>query len=223
MSSSSNSELKVDAIVFDFDGVLTESVDIKGRAFYRLYEHEGEEFARKILKHHISNGGISRFDKIRTYEEDFLERSVSEEQIQEIADRFSYLVEAQVVEAPFVPGAKEFLDEFHMLLPLYVASAAPQEELVRIIEKRGMKHYFKGVYGSPKRKADHLKDIAYIYGPARTLMIGDAVSDYRAAQEAGTPFIARAISGNNEHFPPGVFPVPDLTVLKGIISTSNDR
>ena len=34
------------AVVFDFDGVLTESVDIKTRAYARLFKEEGEEARR---------------------------------------------------------------------------------------------------------------------------------------------------------------------------------
>ncbi len=211
-------KFEIEVIVFDFDGVLAESVDVKGEAFYKLYEHEGEDIARKVLDHHLANGGVSRYDKIRHYESEFLDRTVSEAQVMEIAQRFSDLVEEQVVAARWVNGAKEFLDEYHSQVPLYVASATPQEELDRIVSKRGMAKYFKGVFGSPARKADHLIALARTYDPKKMLMIGDTISDYKAAQAAGTLFLGREIDGKNEPFPPGTVLVPDMAPLKDFIA-----
>ena len=39
-----------------------------------------------------------------------------------------------------------------MPLDLYVISGALQEEMELIIKKRGMKKYFKGIYGMPDTK-----------------------------------------------------------------------
>ena len=60
-------KISVDAIVFDFDGVLVESVHVKGEAFYQLYEGQGQEIQEKVLAHHLAHGGVSRFDKIKHY------------------------------------------------------------------------------------------------------------------------------------------------------------
>ena len=62
----------VQAIVFDFDGVLPESVKAKGDAFYALYQAEGSNIQQQVLDYHLANGGVSRFDKIRYYEETLL-------------------------------------------------------------------------------------------------------------------------------------------------------
>lgn len=42
--------MKFDAIVFDFDGVLVESVDVKTQAFATLYSEYGRKSRRKSLK-----------------------------------------------------------------------------------------------------------------------------------------------------------------------------
>ena len=57
----------IHAIVFDFDGVLAESVDIKTRAFALLFRDEGEEVVRKVIDFHLKNGGVSRFEKIKFF------------------------------------------------------------------------------------------------------------------------------------------------------------
>ena len=57
--------MNLKAIFFDFDGVLVESVDIKTRAFSKLFEREGEDVVKKVIDYHIDNGGVSRYEKFR--------------------------------------------------------------------------------------------------------------------------------------------------------------
>ncbi len=210
----------VQAIVFDFDGVLAESVHVKGEAFYQLYEDSGQDIQQKVLEHHLAHGGVSRFDKIRHYQSEFLGKPPSEEEVQKIADRFSDLVEEKVVQSDWVAGAKEFLEEFYQRLPLFVASATPQEELERIVAARGMSGYFKAVFGSPVTKAEHLKSIMaeYGYDPQKIVMVGDTISDYNAAQEAVTRFIGRIVAGLDRPFPEDVKAIDDLTTLADVIN-----
>ena len=54
-------------IIFDFDGVIAESVQIKSDAFASLYEQYGDNIVKKVIEHHEANGGMSRFEKIRLY------------------------------------------------------------------------------------------------------------------------------------------------------------
>ena len=44
---------KIKSIVFDFDGVIKESVDIKTKAFAKLYSKFGEKVLNNVLKHHL--------------------------------------------------------------------------------------------------------------------------------------------------------------------------
>jgi beta-phosphoglucomutase-like phosphatase (HAD superfamily) len=59
---------ELQAIIFDFDGVLVESVDVKGDAFVALYKYETPEIREKVKRYHSEHGGISRFEKIRYYD-----------------------------------------------------------------------------------------------------------------------------------------------------------
>ena len=51
----------VKAIIFDFDGVITESMDIKTQAFAYLFKDCKKEVVGKIIKLHLDNGGMSRY------------------------------------------------------------------------------------------------------------------------------------------------------------------
>ena len=76
-----NQDFQIDslqAILLDFDGVLCECMNVKTEAFAELFKPFGEEIVNKVVEHHIENGGISRYHKIRLYYEDFLGRQISE-------------------------------------------------------------------------------------------------------------------------------------------------
>ncbi|PJB69206.1 MAG: HAD family hydrolase [Alphaproteobacteria bacterium CG_4_9_14_3_um_filter_47_13] len=213
--------MTIKTLVFDFDGVLVESVPIKGQAFVALYQEESPDIQQQVLAYHEAHGGVSRFDKIRYYEA-LCGRKVDGAGVRMLADRFSAIVEEQVVNAPWVTGAREFLEEYKGKLPLYVASATPHEELLRIIEKRAMSSYFNHVYGAPKKKHEALITVMRIHGckPQDILMIGDALTDYEAAQKAGTGFIGRMLPEQATKFPDGTIQIKDLTALREFITMS---
>ena len=54
----------IKAIIFDFDGVIVESINVKKEAFEKLYQKYGDEIVYKVIAHHMANGGMSRFEKI---------------------------------------------------------------------------------------------------------------------------------------------------------------
>lgn len=78
-----------------------------------------------------------------------------------------------------------------------------------------MSSHFTRVLGAPKKKAEHLGDIMSEYGrqPAELLMVGDAITDYDAAQSAATRFLGRVPSGTVSPFPNGTDIVTDLRDL----------
>lgn len=212
--------MKYDAIFFDFDGVLAESVDVKSEAFFKLYEAEGSAIQKKVLEYHIANGGVNRYEKIRHIEKVFLGRAIDEAGITRKGEDYSKLVEERVIVSAWVEGSKYFLDKYHKTLPMYVISATPQEELLRIVQRRGMAQYFKAVYGAPEKKHAHAARILENegYKPDRVLMVGDAMADYEAAKATGINFIGRTFAGHPSIFPEGTRLIDDLTALEGCLS-----
>ncbi len=198
----------IKAVIFDFDGVLVESVDIKTKAFAKLFESEGNDIVEKVVVYHVKNAGISRFEKFKYIYKEIINRPLTEERFDDLCQRFSHLVVDEVVSAPYVKGAKEFLDGYANKYMCFVASATPQDEMEEIIKRRHMQGYFKGVYGSPKKKGDIVREILAAYtlehnempfnsalSPQSFVYVGDAISDYQAAKDNSIRFIAR-ITGN---------------------------
>lgn len=209
---------RFDAIVFDFDGVLAESVDVKTRAFAELYRPYGPDIERAVVAYHLAHGGLSRFEKFRHYHRELLRQPLSKEEERALGERFSRLVEDAVVAAPWVRGAREFLEAHHRDLPFAVASGTPTEELRRVVERRGIAGFFRAIRGSPARKSAILRDLLAQFGvaPTRMLMIGDAITDYEGAAEAGTAFLGVGDAAAHP-FPPGTPVVPDLSTLSSLV------
>jgi hypothetical protein len=66
----------IKAIIFDFDGVITESVGVKTEAFKKLFCKHPKHIG-KIIKLHLSHGGLSRFVKFEMIYSDILKRPLS--------------------------------------------------------------------------------------------------------------------------------------------------
>jgi HAD superfamily hydrolase (TIGR01549 family) len=181
----------IQAIAFDFDGVLVETDALKNDAMAVLFEPYGKEIQEKALTHHRRYGGISRYEKIAYYHSAFLHAPLSPEALEEKCQQFSRLVVQGVIESSWVPGALEFLAQ--NTRPSFIISGTPESELLYIVQQRKMERFFRGVYGSPVKKPVTLQRILKENGwkPKELLFIGDSLSDYEAATEVGVPFIGR--------------------------------
>src|SRR4051794_13966661 len=203
-------------IVFDFDGVILESVHVKARAFRRLFDAYPEHQDR-IVQLHLQQGGLSRYEKFRRIYADFLHLPLSDEEMVRLDTAFGTMVDEEMRTCPFVPGAPEFIQRRAAECPLFVASGTPQEELRGNVAARGLSPYFTGVYGSPPRKPEIVDTVLRQVGaaPSELLLIGDTMPDYEAAVATGVPFAGRVPAGEPSPFPPGpVVLVHDLFELE---------
>ena len=175
---------RYDAIVFDLDGTLVQSNEIKTWAFGALYKEHGENIVQQIIAYHQEHEGVSRFVKFRYWHEDLLGQSYTKEIGENLSRTYSQLVLEAMVKAPYVEGALEFLKKHYQHIPLFVASGTPETELREIIKLRFMPHFFQGIYGSPATKTEILRRILAecMFNPEQILMVGDALTDWEGAK-----------------------------------------
>lgn len=204
-------------VVLDCDGVILETVGLKTDAFAKSAAHLGPEAVRLLVDYHVAHGGVSRFEKYRHLWRELYGREITDAELRDMAGRFLAAAADGLPKAPFVPGAREFIEEFADRLPLYVASGAPDEELKAILRIKGVDTYFRAIHGSPTPKAEILANIVAreAVAPAQTLMVGDSGTDLDAALCVGTLFYGR-----------GGFAAPhpwadDLTGLSAFINQHN--
>jgi len=180
-------------IIFDFDGIIAESLNVKTQAFAELYHEYGKEIEQKVIDHHLANGGMSRYEKFKFYHNNFLDLEIDDQKVKSLAAKFSNLVLEKVSNAPYVLGADDFLKKNHKKYDFFISTGTPTEEIKIILKKRQIENYFIDVFGSPELKTDHVKYIMNKYGykNSEVVFIGDATADRDAARANNIVFIGR--------------------------------
>lgn len=183
----------LESIIFDFDGVIADSVDIKTKAFFSIYEKYGPDISKKVITHHENNPGISRFEKFKFYHDKFLNVKIGNKDLNTLSNQFSNLVKKKIIECSLIDGVIEFLEIYRNEIPMFIVSATPLDEIRYIAQKKNISHYFEEILGSPKNKkfwTDYILN-KYSLQNSRSIFIGDGIQDFIAAKQFDINFIAR--------------------------------
>jgi HAD superfamily hydrolase (TIGR01549 family) len=198
------------AIIFDFDGVVLDSVHVKTKAFAQLYSEYGNEIEQKVVDYHLLNGGISRFEKFKYYHENYLGITLTTKQISKLADRFSKIVYDKVCNSKYIPGAEEFLSYCNKKYLTFICTGTPENEMLKILDQKNLSQFFNSVHGSPKGKVEIIDEILKLnkLDPSEVLFIGDAMTDYNASHKTNLDFIG--VRNTDTQFPEDVILVDNL-------------
>ena len=189
-------------ILFDFDGVIVESNEIKAWAFYELYKPYGNDIANKVFEYYTQEGGVARDKKFKKYHGELLNQKLSKKQVDALSDRFSKLVVSNVSNAPFVKGVRKFIVQNYSDMHFSIISGTPHSELLKICKALEIDNYFQEICGSPKNKVDWSNEIIdkYKLNKKQTVFIGDATTDLHTANTIGVAFILREHDLNKHVF-----------------------
>lgn len=192
----------IESILWDFDGVIAESVNVKTEAFRELYLPYGNEVANKVVEHHMANGGVSRFEKFKIYHEHFLRIKIDQKEIDRLSNLFSKIVLNKVVSAPYIDGVIDFIESTQNQFKHFVVSGTPHEEMKEIIDRRKISDLFLEIMGSPTTKIEWIKDLSSKrkISIESSVFIGDATTDYNAAMATGMKFVLREVNYNLDLF-----------------------
>jgi len=204
-------------IIFDFDGVILDSVDVKTKAFAEMYRPYGHEIEKKVVRHHLYYGGVSRYEKFKIYQSQFLGESVNNKSIEDLAVKFSNLVLKKVIASEFIFGAKEFLNDYFDKVPLFIATGTPQIEIEEILVSRKLNLFFKETHGSPKEKTEIIQIILdkYEFQNSEVLFVGDAITDFEAAKRKAVDFIG--VKNKWTIFPKGTTLIQNIEELRQFV------
>lgn len=177
------------AVVFDFDGVIVESVALKDLVFQEIFGRFGTA-GQNALNFHRENSGASRVDKF-AYLLTLINKTKNPISLKELCDEFASLVIDKVITCPYVSGALEFVVFVKEKYPVFLASITPHNELDYILNKRGIAELFDGYYGTTQSKSHIINALLQSKGlqPHEIILIGDTLQDYKAANSCGIGFI----------------------------------
>ena len=129
-------------LFWDFDGVIKDSVSVKSDAFERLFAPFGAELAARVRLHHESNGGMSRYEKFPLYLR-WAGLEASEAEVARYCGLFAAAVRQAVIDSPWVPGAREYLQSNQWRQRFVLVTATPQDEIEDILAALGLASCFQ--------------------------------------------------------------------------------
>lgn len=181
---------KYKTFVFDCDGVLLDSNNVKTQAFYNAALPYGKQPAKSLVNYHVENGGISRYKKFELFLNEMIPLKFKKPSLEELLAIYAKEVRQGLLTCAVAEGVKELRQKMTHANWLIV-SGGDQNELRDIFTQRGLADLFDaGIFGSPDTKDTILsRELANgnIQQPA--VFFGDSKYDYHAAQNVGIDFI----------------------------------
>jgi phosphoglycolate phosphatase len=202
-------------VVFDFDGTLVVSNQIKRNAFLELAGGfpNGRALMDVILCEAENRDRYWIFDAFARRLQDGVDAF-------RLAERYTGICEERIAAAPEVAGARACLE--HLLgtgKKLFLNSATPAGPLAVLARLRRLDDLFEGIYGAPAKKLENLAAIRahYGYAPEELLVVGDGESDRLSAEMAGSHFVAIE-NDQNDFIEKPTSSIPDMTRLPEIVA-----
>lgn len=180
----------IGAIVFDFDGTLVDSNELKVQAFYELFPADCAGVIRNVMATNRERSRFTILGKILAGTTAVSNAAQRETRIAKLAAQYNDIVQHGAATCPAFPDIVSLLEDLSGQHPIFVSSGTPEESLRDIITARGWGGYFAGVFGYPRRKTDVLRRICSEreLAPEMILVVGDGESDREAAAATGSQF-----------------------------------
>ena len=180
-----------DNYIFDCDGVILDSNNIKTDSFQMCLLDEDEDQRKSFMEYHRLNTGVSRYEKFQNYFINIKKEKNYREKLDFFLKKFSSILQNALLESSLTEGIIELLDILtEKNKNLYVVSASDEKELIELFKKRKLIKYFNNILGSPKNK---IENIQYLWETQqiseKTVFFGDSKSDYQAALHYNFDFI----------------------------------
>jgi phosphoglycolate phosphatase-like HAD superfamily hydrolase len=186
-------------LLWDFDGVIMDSMPIRNNGFKLVLADYHPKDVALLMKYHMDNGGLSRYNKFRYFFENILGEQVSEQQIQKLAAEFSKIMLKRLLdESLLINDSVAFIKANYRKYQMHIVSGSDQNELRIICKELNLDKYFKSINGSPIPKNNLVKSliVSENYQLNETCLIGDSMNDFEAAKINGINFFGY----NSEQF-----------------------
>ena len=188
-------------VVFDFDGTLVDSNQIKQEGFYVLARQRpgGEALIRQLLDRIKGD----RRSVLTAYESACRGMPVGpqDDAVSELVEAYSELTDSAVSLAPEIPGATLLLDFLRNSgRKTVLSSATPRANMLTILARRKWVNWFDYIGGHPTTKVETLHRVMskYNLSSGELLVVGDGADDMTSADSVGCSFFpvgaARGVS-----------------------------
>ena len=207
-------------LIFDFDGVLAETNNIRFEGFRLLFRDYPDDQVQMLVEYAMLNGGMSRYEKIKYFFKEIRNEIISDASVQILSRQYTELVKQKVIDAEPVKGSLEFLSNNYTNYDFAIVSGSDQEELREVCQARKIYQLFLNILGSPERKETNLSKLLLEEGwdKESCLFIGDSLNDLEAAQINNIDFIARESGLVEWDSRVNILVIKDLTQLQSHVA-----
>jgi len=182
--------MQIKVIVFDFDGTLVYSNEVKYYAYFDLFPDEKKYKAaiKVVLDDYVEE---SRYFIITKILEELNFKGHIKKEMKKLSDKYSEIVFKGVLESKERDGAEFILNFLSKNYKLFLSSNTTEDSLKEIIKIKGWQKYFINIFGYPRKKAETLRYIIKTEGVLcnEMLVIGDGNSDKESAEKVKCNFI----------------------------------
>lgn len=209
------------AWVFDCDGVILDSNNIKTSAFFDVTKRYGEAAAWKMVAYHKANGGVSRFAKFDWFLRTALNTPFDQSEHRHLCEDYGRIVKQKLIDSNYTDGFTATIDALNRNgIKPYIASGGLESELRDVFSARGISGCFAGIFGSPRTKLQILEALAN-HGVKlnQGIFFGDARADFDAANSHGMQFVfVKRYADATEWFSAASSKAMEIDTLAEIIS-----
>mgnify|MGYP001189737295 CR=1 FL=1 len=185
--------MAVKVIVFDFDGTLIDSNQLKYNAFFELFPSDSlhKEIITDVLDEFIEK---SRYVILREILKRINRKTINEDdldyRVHASAKKYNDIVVDGAKRCKEKSGAKEVLESLSKRYNLYLSSTTPETSLKDTVKHRNWEGFFCDIFGYPNDKTSVLFDIIKreSISPGNLLVVGDGKSDRDSADKASCKF-----------------------------------
>jgi len=183
-----NKLINKNIFIFDFDGVIVDSMISKGKSFCNLFDNLNAKDKKMIINYHLENGSLSREKKIRYIINNILKINLSNIEKEKFITRkvtnFKLEYEKMYLRIKLVKGIKRYLNYLNSLnKKIFIVSSAPLNEIRNICINNDILKYFHKIYDNKKTKNKHFNAILSSFNNNNLDMIyfGDSLFDFKVA------------------------------------------
>jgi phosphoglycolate phosphatase-like HAD superfamily hydrolase len=203
--------------IFDCDGVILDSNNLKTDAFYEVALTYGKENAERFILYHKKNGGVSRYEKFSFFFHSILRKTDFTDEMNAALAQYAKIVKEKLSASEETYGVRECLNKLPKDAIAFIISGGNQDEIREIFNLKGLNSYFSGIFGSPLDKGTIIRNLIMskqIIPPV--IFIGDSLFDYEVAKNNNFSFLFMSQYSEFTDWEQFFFNKPDVKVVKNL-------